>query len=66
MNSQLRKFERLSGLDVYGLGTDRAKWEAAIQRYTNHVIKECGFYLLENGKADTMDIIDMEQHFGVE
>lgn len=28
-------------------------------------IKECGFYLLENGKVDTMDVIDMEQHFGI-
>lgn len=63
MNSKLRELEKLSGLDIYGLGLDRAKWEAAIEKYTELVIKECGFYLLENGKADTMDIIDMEDHF---
>lgn len=63
MNSKLRELEKLSGLDIYGLGLDRAKWEAAIEKYTELVIKECGFYLLENGKADTMDVIDMEDHF---
>jgi hypothetical protein len=63
LNSKLRELEKLSGLDIYGLGLDRAKWEAAIEKYTELVIKECGFYLLENGKADTMDIIDMEDHF---
>jgi len=63
MNDQLRKFYRLSGLDIYGLGKDREKWEAAIDRYTELVIKECGFYLLENEIVDIMDVIGMEDHF---
>ena len=63
MNDQLRKFYRLSGLDIYGLGKDREKWEAAIDRYTEFVIRECGCYLLENEVVDIMDVIGMEDHF---
>lgn len=38
--TKVREFERLSGIDVYGLGLDREKWEAALQRYTTLVVRE--------------------------
>jgi hypothetical protein len=36
----LRSAARSSGLDVYGLGLDRDKWEAALARYTEIVVRE--------------------------
>lgn len=41
MNQLIRSCERASNIDVYGLGLDRAKWEAALTRYTELVVKEC-------------------------
>lgn len=38
--TKVREFEKLSGIDVYGLGLDREKWEAALQRYTTLVVRE--------------------------
>lgn len=33
----IRKFERESGLDVYGLGAKREKWEAAMSKFAELV-----------------------------
>ena len=41
MNSKIREFEHLSGIDVYGLGHDRDKWVAALEKYTRMVVTEC-------------------------
>lgn len=41
MNKKIRDFERESGLDVYGLGKDRDKWEAAVERFADMIITEC-------------------------
>lgn len=41
MSAILRKYARESGIEIYGLGTDRAKWETALQRYTVHVVRGC-------------------------
>ena len=39
-NDILRSAARSSGLDVYGLGLDRDKWEAALARYTEIIVGE--------------------------
>ena len=44
MNEKIRQFARESHLDVYGLGKDRAKWEATLEQYTKLVILECDRY----------------------
>ena len=36
-----RQFERESGIDVYGLGKDRAKWESALEKFGEMIVKEC-------------------------
>lgn len=40
MNSKIKEIVRDSGLDVYGLGTDRLKWEYAVQQFANQLIGE--------------------------
>jgi hypothetical protein len=41
MNKLLRQFEKESGLEIYGLGKDRAKWEAALEKYAELIVQEC-------------------------
>lgn len=41
MNKLIRQFEKQSGIDIYGLGRDRAKWVAALEKYTQLVVEEC-------------------------
>ena len=37
----LREFERQSGIDAYGLGTDRAKWESHLSEFARLVALHC-------------------------
>lgn len=41
MNERVRKMVKESGLELYGLGKDRAKWEAALERFTALFVEEC-------------------------
>ena len=78
MNERIKQFERESHLDVYALGLDRAKWEAALQRYTELVVQEC-VSVVENlspGYVDYRNQIEdafrrdcmeeMKHHFGIQ
>lgn len=40
MNSRIREFERQSGIEIYGLGLDRAKWEHALEKFAELIIRE--------------------------
>lgn len=69
---QLREFERESGLEIYGLGLDRAKWEAATAKFGELVIRKCATIAWQN-TPDTEEleygnlIADkIKEHFGVE
>lgn len=46
MKAMMRQMARESHLDVYGLGLDKEKWEEALSRYTELVIKECADHIL--------------------
>ena len=37
----IRKFEKESGLEIYGLGARREKWEHCIEKFTELVVREC-------------------------
>jgi hypothetical protein len=41
MNKRLREFERASKLEIYGLGNDRVKWEAALEKFAELIVKDC-------------------------
>ena len=64
MNQRIRSIERESGLEIYGLGLDRAKWEAAMTKFTELIVRECMSNLYLNGYDDAM--IQIQRHFGVE
>jgi hypothetical protein len=37
MNNKIREFERASGLEIYGLGAKRDKWENAMSKFAELV-----------------------------
>jgi len=41
MNKRLRQFEKESKLEIFGLGARRDKWEAALEKYAELIIKDC-------------------------
>jgi hypothetical protein len=41
MNTQLRQFEKQSGLEIFGLGAKRHIWEAALEKFAELIIAEC-------------------------
>jgi hypothetical protein len=71
MNERIRKCERESHIDVYGLGLDRVKWEAALEKFAELIVKECARIgeLKEQGYEDYDPNLSvgwyMKQHFGV-
>jgi hypothetical protein len=46
MNEQLRQLAIKSGIDIYGLGSDREKWEANVEKFANLIIGKCSLVLL--------------------
>jgi hypothetical protein len=41
MNNLIREFERTSHIDVYGLGTDREKWESTLEKFAQMIANHC-------------------------
>ena len=41
MNARIRKFERESGLEIYGLGARRDKWEHCVEKFAKLIVQEC-------------------------
>lgn len=78
MNPKLREFERASGLEIYGLGAKRDKWEATIERMAKLIVDDCigvvenlspGYddYRSQIEDAFRRDCVEqLKQHFGVE
>lgn len=69
MNEQLRKFERDSGLEIFGLGARRDIWEAAMEKYAELIVKECAsqidVYKMMNLDSNFYSSM-LRKHFGIE
>ena len=77
MNQRLRQLVKQSRIDVYALGADNAKWEAAVNRFAQSLIQECLLSLEPDPMAAEIDY-DVEikfyqrsagkikRHFGIE
>lgn len=40
MNQLIRDFEKTSGIEVYGLGLDRSKWQYCLEQFANLIVEE--------------------------
>ena len=61
MNELIRKFERESHIDVYGLGKDRIKWEETLEKFAELIVRECVWIVDNEGTSD-----EIFEHFGVD
>lgn len=52
MNNELKKHYKLSGLDVYGLGLDKTKWEAVVEDFVYRLLEECCQQMLISRRCD--------------
>jgi hypothetical protein len=41
MNDRIKEFVSQSHLDVYGLGKDKEKWEATVDKFAELIVQEC-------------------------
>ena len=70
MNNNIRNFAKESHLDLYGLGLDRAKWEAAMEKFAELIVRECASRVdnilreKKDGGGTMGD--EIREHFGVE
>jgi hypothetical protein len=68
MNNQLRQFERESGLEIFGLGARRDKWERAMSKYAELIVNQCAELANEETSLpyDSYSEKIREHFFGVE
>jgi hypothetical protein len=79
MNERTKQLARESHLDIYGLGLDKAKWEATLEKFAELIVRECVKLCEHESNDDEYNQYDMgqsvkaeniktaiKQHFGVE
>ena len=67
IKARIRQFEKESGLEIYGLGARRDKWEHTMEKFTKLIVKEM-LQTCEDHPAWTGRMIgeEIKQYFGVE
>lgn len=65
MNKRLREFEKLSGLEIYGLGAKRDRWEAALEKYAELIVRDCDRYARSAWEHGPLLGRDLLIHFGI-
>ncbi len=58
MKELIKKFEKESGLEIYGLGARREKWEAVLEKFAELIVQECAKVV-----GDMADPEDSERYF---
>ena len=66
MNKRIREIEKLSGLDIYGLGAKRHLWEAALEKYAELIIQDCDRYARSTWEHGEHLGGDLKRLFGFE
>jgi hypothetical protein len=64
MKERIRDLEKQSGIDVYSLGLDRAKWESKLEKFAQLIVRECA-NVVDSYYRDGMGNV-IKEHFGVE
>ena len=73
MNKLFREYERSSGLEIYGLGAKRDRWEHTIEKFAELIVDECCLKLLDmdektkgNHNYYKHAALEIKKHFGEE
>ena len=70
IKARIRQFEKESGLEIYGLGARREKWEHCMEKFTELIVQECVSICKDKERPNLYGVREVEgaikQHFGVE
>jgi hypothetical protein len=67
MKEKIRQFARESGLDIYGLGKDRTKWEDTMTKFAELIVRECIKQARKDENGPAYEAVGrIAEHFGVE
>jgi hypothetical protein len=66
LNKRLREIEKLSGLDIYGLGAKRDRWERTIEKFAELIIQDCDQYARSTWEHGEHLGGDLKRLFGFE
>jgi hypothetical protein len=66
MNERIEKLAKQSGIDVYGLGMDRVKWQTATEKFAELIIAECATAYHQTRPAGEPIETFFRKHLGVE
>jgi len=61
----LREFSKQSGLELYGLGKDRLKWESTMEKFSELIVREC-IDVVRKATTSPNGYQALMKHFGVE
>jgi hypothetical protein len=60
MNERIKELTKQSGMDIYGLGLDRNKWEDTVERFAELIIQKC-CEVANNSEA--LPSVDIDKYF---
>jgi len=78
MNKRIKELAKQSGMDIYGLGLDRNKWDTTVSKFAELIVRECARCVTQPtiqaaGQTEIairalQDVLanDMKAYFGVE
>ena len=70
IKARIREFEKQSGLEIYGLGARREKWEHCMEKFAELIVQECVSICKDKERPNLYGVREVEeaikQHFGVE
>jgi hypothetical protein len=58
VNARIIELAKKSGIDVYGLGKDREKWEQRLEEFAKLIADECSQIAMNQHNSDSFDSYD--------
>ena len=58
--NRMNRFASDANLDVYGLGTDRVKWDARLEAYTEAIVMHCVYKFGQTRMEPSLEKFIME------
>ena len=60
MNERIRELAEQSGLDIYGLGLDRNKWDTTVSKFAELIIQKCCEVAND---SEALPSVDIDKYF---
>lgn len=58
MNARILELAKKSGIDIYGLGKDREKWQRCLEQFAKLIANECSQIAMSQHNSDSFKSYD--------